>query len=165
MKKTVISVFALLVVALAWADSFAKGSTVYVIDETARIKSSTGIFSSTVATVSYGDACTVLETKGEKTQVKVNGQTGWIASSSLSSKKDPMKEKLTGKKIIDATNKYADDVGAQANDAVNSIKKEIKSTINDKNKNLQKELDETGKSINESVDKTQNKINDLLSLD
>jgi uncharacterized protein YgiM (DUF1202 family) len=65
------------------------GDTLYVNVNSAALKSSTGFFASTAGTVRYGDAVRVLAVNGKKwVQVRTNSNiTGWIASSSLTTKR------------------------------------------------------------------------------
>ena len=96
MKKHMLILLVLFSLAATFAASFEKGAKVYVADKTAKVKSSTGWFASTVTTAEYGDVCTVLESKSNKTQVEVNGKTGWISNSSLTSKKIAKENSVLG---------------------------------------------------------------------
>ena len=65
------------------------GDTNYVNVKSADLKASTGAFASTTGTVKYGDEVKVLALNGNWAQVKTTAgnKTGWIAKTSLTSKK------------------------------------------------------------------------------
>ena len=65
------------------------GDTNYINVKSASLKSSTGFFASTTGTVSYGDEVKVLALSGNYAQVRTTtgNKTGWIAKSSLTSKR------------------------------------------------------------------------------
>jgi uncharacterized protein YgiM (DUF1202 family) len=64
------------------------GDTMYINVNSAGLKSSTGFFASTTGTVRYGDQIQVLELKGKWIRIRTPGNiTGWIASSSLTTKR------------------------------------------------------------------------------
>jgi uncharacterized protein YgiM (DUF1202 family) len=72
------------------AEGFAQkvGDTMYINVNSANIKASTGFFASTTGTVRYGDQIQVLELKGKWIRIRTSGNiTGWIASSSLTTKR------------------------------------------------------------------------------
>jgi SH3-like domain-containing protein len=64
-----------------------RGKTLYVAIKSAALKSSTGFFASTRTTLKLGDSVTVLQEKGKWVEVRAPSGSGWIASSSLSSKR------------------------------------------------------------------------------
>jgi uncharacterized protein YgiM (DUF1202 family) len=66
------------------------GRTLFVSTRTAELKSSTGFFADTLATLEYGDQVTVLQENGRWTEVRLVKQgsiSGWIQSGSLTSKR------------------------------------------------------------------------------
>ena len=65
------------------------GDTNYINVKSASLKSSTGFFASTTATVSYGDEVKILALSGNYAQIRttVGNKTGWIAKASLTSKR------------------------------------------------------------------------------
>jgi uncharacterized protein YgiM (DUF1202 family) len=87
MKRTLFfALFCLTVAGGAFAQRV--GDTVYVNVNSANLKSSTGFFASTTATVKYGDDVRVLAINGKWTQVRTSRNiTGWIAGSSLTTKR------------------------------------------------------------------------------
>ena len=66
--------------------SQAGGNTRYVAVQTAPLKDSTGFFAKDLRTLSLGDAVTFVRENGKWTQVRVGNLTGWVASSSLSTR-------------------------------------------------------------------------------
>jgi SH3-like domain-containing protein len=64
-----------------------RGKTMYVAIKSAALKSSTGFFASTRATLKLGDSVTVLQENGKWVEVRAQSASGWIASSSLTSKR------------------------------------------------------------------------------
>jgi SH3-like domain-containing protein len=64
-----------------------RGKTLYVAIKSAALKSSTGFFAGTRATLKLGDSVTVLQEKGKWVEVRAQAGSGWIASSSLTSKR------------------------------------------------------------------------------
>lgn len=87
MKKLLCFSFALFLAGFIYA---APGDTMYVSVKETEMKQGTSSFDKAVATAVYGEAVTVVQTKGKWIQVtKVNNPEveGWIASSSLTSKK------------------------------------------------------------------------------
>jgi uncharacterized protein YgiM (DUF1202 family) len=65
------------------------GGTLYVATRTLALKSGTGFFASTTATLNYGDRVTVLQVNGKNVQVRhaTNASlTGWTASANLSAR-------------------------------------------------------------------------------
>ena len=65
------------------------GDTLYVNVKSANLKSSTGFFASTTATVNYTDEVRVLAVNGKWVQVRtsIGSKTGWISYASLTSKR------------------------------------------------------------------------------
>ncbi|MDR0525359.1 MAG: hypothetical protein LBG90_05755 [Spirochaetaceae bacterium] len=64
-----------------------KGATMYVAVKSADLKNGTGLFAAKSGSVLYGDQVTVLEVSGSKVQVKSGSATGWITTSSLTTKR------------------------------------------------------------------------------
>jgi len=86
MKRTIL----LTLFCLAATGIFAQkaGDTLYVNVNTASLKSSTGFFGSNTGTVKYGDQVKVVAVDNKWVQIRTSANiTGWIASSSLTTKK------------------------------------------------------------------------------
>lgn len=70
---------------------FAKvGATVYASAKTVKLKSGTGYFARTVATVNYGEVLIVKAENGNWVQVAIKSKpstVGWVSSSNITSKK------------------------------------------------------------------------------
>lgn len=67
-----------------------QGTLMYVTVKTAGLKDSTGFFSKTLGVLELGEAVTVLRAEGKWLEVRSAGNpplTGWMAASSLSSKR------------------------------------------------------------------------------
>jgi hypothetical protein len=67
-----------------------RGKTVYVTVRTAEIKSSTGFFARVNGTLRYGDACTVLQERGNWVELRSNTNQalqGWIPAASVSTRR------------------------------------------------------------------------------
>jgi uncharacterized protein YgiM (DUF1202 family) len=79
-----------LCIATAAAAQVAKGGTLYVAAKSVALKSSTGFFASTKATLNYGAQVMVLQVKGNWVEVRSASNTahsGWTASSNLTTKR------------------------------------------------------------------------------
>ncbi|MDR2150568.1 MAG: hypothetical protein LBO67_07105 [Spirochaetaceae bacterium] len=65
------------------------GTTMYVANKTAAVKSGTGLFAGTLQTLHLGDAVTIVQQKNSKwVEVKTaDAKTGWITLASLTSKR------------------------------------------------------------------------------
>ena len=89
MKKILIlGVLCICITAVAAAQS--KGQTLYAAVKTVALKSSTGFFASTKATLLYGDQVTVLQVNGKWVEVRSASNAsinGWTAYSNLSTKR------------------------------------------------------------------------------
>lgn len=60
----------------------------YVAVNSAEVKSSAGFFGNTIATLALGDTVTVIRDDGKWMEVRTaNAQSGWIAATSLTSKR------------------------------------------------------------------------------
>jgi len=89
MKKNLI-VFCLALFVTGFASAqIGPGRVVYVSVKTIDLKSSTGMFAGTVATLNYGDEVTVKQVNGKYLEVTASGSssTGWAASEKFSTKK------------------------------------------------------------------------------
>jgi uncharacterized protein YgiM (DUF1202 family) len=87
MKRSILFSF-FLVICCTLAFSQSVGSTMYVAVKSTDMKSSTGIFASKTGELKLGDAVTVARTSGKWVEVRSgNSKTGWVALSSLSSKR------------------------------------------------------------------------------
>jgi uncharacterized protein YgiM (DUF1202 family) len=66
-----------------------KGTTMYVANKTAAVKSGTGLFAGTVVTLQMGDTVTIVTEKDAKwVEVRTSAtKTGWVTLSSLTSKR------------------------------------------------------------------------------
>lgn len=164
MKKHIFMILTLFSMTVLFAASFEKGARVYVADKSAKVKSSTSIFASTVTTVAYGDVCTVLESKSSKTQVQVNGKTGWISNSSLTTKKIDSGDQilssidnlaLAGKGLKAATEEDFTKAGKKINEDVKDA--------TEKSKDAAKEAGDKAKSsLEESVNAAKDSAKDTL---
>jgi uncharacterized protein YgiM (DUF1202 family) len=79
-----------LVIAGALTAQIARGGTAYVAVKTVQLKSSTGFFAGSRGSLAYGEAVTVLQTKGKWAEVRSNARTslsGWINASTLTAKR------------------------------------------------------------------------------
>ena len=61
-------------------------NTRYVTVQNVALKSSTGFFASTLRSLSFGDAVTLVSESGKWSQVRIGTQTGWVASNNLSTR-------------------------------------------------------------------------------
>jgi uncharacterized protein YgiM (DUF1202 family) len=89
MKKLIILLVLGLVAVGFAAAQVSRGGTLYVATKTLALKSGTGFFASTTATLNYGDRVTVLQVNGRNVQVRhaTNASlTGWTASANLSAR-------------------------------------------------------------------------------
>ena len=87
MKKLMMIVMAALCCAALSAAEFERDTKAYVAEKTAKLKSSAGLFAKTVATVTYGDVVTVLQSGAKQTQVQIDKVTGWIENYALTAQK------------------------------------------------------------------------------
>jgi uncharacterized protein YgiM (DUF1202 family) len=90
MKKLIIAFGLCLIIAAAAAAQVARGGTLYVAVKSVALKSSTGFFASTRATLSYGAQVTVLQVKGKWVELRSaanSSASGWTASSNLTAKR------------------------------------------------------------------------------
>lgn len=70
------------------AETFKKGTTVYVAVQASNLKDGKGVFAKNIVSVSYGDSLLVVSSDKKKTQVTtISNKTGWIATGSLTKKK------------------------------------------------------------------------------
>jgi len=165
MKKHILLVLALFSLTALFAANFEKGAKVYVADKTAKVKSSSGWFASTVATVEYGDVCTVLESKSSKTQVEVNGKTGWISNSSLTSKKIAKENSVLDS--IDSLALAGKGLKASAEntltDAQEKIKADTKEAVEKGKADIKESGDKAKASLQEKVDSAKDSAKDSLN--
>ncbi|MBR4463847.1 MAG: hypothetical protein IKS40_04485 [Treponema sp.] len=164
MKKHIFMILTLFSMTVLFAASFEKGARVYVADKSAKVKSSTSIFASTVTTVAYGDVCTVLESKSSKTQVQVNGKTGWISNSSLTTKKIDSGDQILSS--IDNLALAGKGLKAATEEDFTKAGKKIKEDVKDateKSKDAAKEAGDKAKSsLEESVNAAKDSAKDTL---
>ena len=164
MKKHIFMILTLFSMTALFAASFEKGARVYVADKSAKVKSSTSIFASTVTTVAYGDVCTVLESKSSKTQVQVNGKTGWISNSSLTTKKIDSGDQILSS--IDNLALAGKGLKAATEEDFTKAGKKIKEDVKDateKSKDAAKEAGDKAKSsLEESVNAAKDSAKDTL---
>ena len=87
MKRLIFTILLCLSAAALFAQKV--NDTNYVNVNSADLKSSTGFFASTAGTVQYADEVKILAVNGKWAQVRtaVGNKTGWIATSSLTSKR------------------------------------------------------------------------------
>ena len=83
MRRTIF----LAVMALCASHLLYAQNTRYVAVQSAEIKSSAGFFASNLGRLSLGDAVTAVRDNGKWTQVRAGNITGWVASTSLSSRR------------------------------------------------------------------------------
>jgi uncharacterized protein YgiM (DUF1202 family) len=69
------------------AFSQSAGSTMYVAVKSTDVKSSVGFFAGTLAVLNMGEAVTVNRVNGKWVEVRARNLTGWVALSSLSSRR------------------------------------------------------------------------------
>ncbi len=164
MKKHIFMILTLFSMTALFAASFEKGARVYVADKSAKVKSSTSFFASTVTTVAYGDVCTVLESKSSKTQVQVNGKTGWISNSSLTTKKIDSGDQILSS--IDNLALAGKGLKAATEEDFTKTGKKIKEDVKDateKSKDAAKEAGDKAKSsLEESVNAAKDSAKDTL---
>lgn len=168
MKKHIFMILTLFSMTALFAASFEKGARVYVADKSAKVKSSTSFFASTVTTVAYGDVCTVLESKSSKTQVQVNGKTGWISNSSLTTKKIDSGDQilssidnlaLAGKGLKAATEEDFTKAGKKIKEDVKDATEKSKDAAKDAAKEAG---DKAKSSLEESVNAAKDSAKDTL---
>jgi uncharacterized protein YgiM (DUF1202 family) len=90
MKKMIITCALCLCIAGLAAAQVARGGTLYVAAKTVALKSSTGFFARTQATLNYGTQVTVLQVNGKWAQVRSAANpslSGWTASANLTAKR------------------------------------------------------------------------------
>jgi uncharacterized protein YgiM (DUF1202 family) len=89
MKKLIILLVLGLVAVGFAAAQVSRGGTLYVATKTLALKSGTGFFASTRATLNYGDRVTVLQVNGRFVEVRHatnQALSGWTASANLSAR-------------------------------------------------------------------------------
>jgi len=84
MKKFAVIIMVLLFAGTAFSQT---SQTRYVAVQNTVLKSSTGFFARNLQTLSFGDAVTLISTNGRWSQVSFGTQTGWVASSDLSTRR------------------------------------------------------------------------------
>ena len=90
MKKLLTVICLLFLVTGFAAAQIGPGRTLYVAVKTIELKSSTGLFAGTAATLNYGDEVTVTRVDGKLVEVKSAADpalTGWAASANFSTKR------------------------------------------------------------------------------
>ncbi|MCL2833140.1 MAG: SH3 domain-containing protein [Treponema sp.] len=90
MKKTLCFVIVILCLTTAVFAQIAKGGTAWVSVKSIALKSSSGVFASSLGTVVYGDQVTVLQVSGSWAEVRSaanTGLSGWISTANLSAKR------------------------------------------------------------------------------
>ena len=86
MKRYLLLLLLVLTAAGLFAQSL-KGKTVYVAVKSVALKSSTGFFASTRGTLDMGASATVLNENGKWVEIRSSSVSGWVASSSVTTKK------------------------------------------------------------------------------
>ena len=89
MKRLIITLSLVLFISGLAAAQVSVGGTLYVATKTVALKSSTGFFARTNATLNYGDRVTVLQVNGkwvEVRSVRSPSLSGWTASSNMTAK-------------------------------------------------------------------------------
>lgn len=90
MKKLIVAGSLCLLIAAAAGAQDTRGGTMYVGTKSAALKSSTGFFARTQATLSYGAQVTVLQVNGKWREVRSSSNTsqrGWTAAANLTAKR------------------------------------------------------------------------------
>ena len=120
MKKLMIIAMAALCCAALSAAEFEKDTKAYVAEKTAKLKSSAGLFARTVATVTYGDVATIIQSGAKQTQVQIGKVTGWIENSALTAKEiakeNDMSVRESAEELARAAKEAAAAVGAVLKD-------------------------------------------------
>ena len=83
-KFTLTLIMALCIASLAFAQT--GGNVRYVAVQSLALKDSTGFFGRELMKLSLGDSVTFVRENGNWTQVRAGNTTGWVASSSLSTR-------------------------------------------------------------------------------
>ena len=89
MKRLIITFCFVMFICQLAAAQVLRGGTLYVATKTVAIKSSTGFFARTNATLNYGDRVTVLQVSGkwvEVRSVEKPSLSGWTASANMTAK-------------------------------------------------------------------------------
>ncbi|MDE5797733.1 MAG: hypothetical protein K2H73_01705 [Treponemataceae bacterium] len=120
MRKLMTIVMAAVCCAALSAAEFEKDTKAYVAEKTAKLKSSAGLFARTVATVTYGDVATIIESGAKQTQVQIGKVTGWIENSALTAKEiakeNDMSVRESAEELARAAKEAAAAVGAVLKD-------------------------------------------------
>lgn len=120
MRKRVMMVMAAVCCAALSAAEFEKDTKAYVAEKTAKLKSSAGLFAKTVATVTYGDVATIIESGAKQTQVQIGKAIGWIENSALTAKEIAKENDLSvresAEELARAAKEAAQAVGAVLKD-------------------------------------------------
>jgi len=89
MKRYILLMLSGILITGIAASQALRGATMYVSVKSVQLKSSTGLFANTTATLEYGSQVTVLQDQGKWVEVQGTrpGQTGWMAASGLTSKR------------------------------------------------------------------------------
>lgn len=128
MRKLVMIVMATVCCAALSAAEFEKDTKAYVAEKTAKLKSSAGLFARTVATVTYGDVATIIESGAKQTQVQIGKVTGWIENSALTAKEiakeNDMSVRESAEELARAAKEAAAAVGAVLKDDFQKLGKE-----------------------------------------
>jgi uncharacterized protein YraI len=64
-----------------------RGKTVYIAVKSVAVKSSTGFFAGNRGTLQMGASVTVLQEKGKWVEIRSSNLTGWVAASSVTTKR------------------------------------------------------------------------------
>lgn len=120
MRKRVMIIMAAVCCAALSAAEFEKDTKAYVAEKTAKLKSSAGLFAKTVATVTYGDVATIIESGAKQTQVQIGKAIGWIENSALTAKEIAKENDLSvresAEELARAAKEAAQAVGAVLKD-------------------------------------------------
>lgn len=125
MRKVIMIIVAAACCAALSAEDFEKDTKAYVAEKTAKLKSSAGLFAKTVATVTYGDVATVIESGAKQTQVQIGKAIGWIENSALTAKEiakeNDMSVRESAEELARAAKEAAEAVGAVLKDDVQKL--------------------------------------------
>ena len=89
MKKLMVMLFLVLLVAGFASAQVSRGGTLYVAIKSLALKSSTGFFARTTGNLNYGDRVTVVQVSGKWVEIRSVSNpavTGWTASSNMSTR-------------------------------------------------------------------------------
>jgi len=89
MKKITLALVLLFTSGVLFAESYPKGTIVYISAKTTNLRNNASPLSSVITEVEYGDSGVVIESNQKSTKIKLSGteEIGWISNGSLTKKK------------------------------------------------------------------------------